>query len=248
MLLKSEIYCDIGCVRTNNEDMILVGGEFFRDKSAKQIFELSDTARFAAIVADGMGGHNGGEFASKITLRLFDDFLLELPEGLDDNGIVASLKKWTEKTHRIILDKSHELPEYEGMGTTFCGLLFLGETVFTLNIGDSRLYRFRDGILKQLTTDHSIQELTGDLSQESNQIYNSLGAGESVFIDIRNISGQIIEEDVYLICSDGLSDMLPDEKKEQILTENPSAEALVTAAKNAGGKDNISVILLKVIS
>jgi len=63
MLLKSEINSDIGCVRANNEDMILFGGEFFRDRSAKQIFELSDTARFAAIVADGMGGHNGGEFA-----------------------------------------------------------------------------------------------------------------------------------------------------------------------------------------
>lgn len=248
MLLKSEINSDIGCVRANNEDMILFGGEFFRDRSAKQIFELSDTSRFAAIVADGMGGHNGGEFASEIALRCFDDFILDLPEGLDEGEIASSLKRWTDETHHLILRKSHELPECEGMGSTFCGLLFYGKTVFALNIGDSRLYRFRGGILKQLTTDHSIRQLTGDLSQASNQIYNSLGAGESAFIDIRNLSGQILEDDLFLICSDGLCDMLPDEETERILTENPSAEALVTAAKNVGGKDNISVILLKIVS
>lgn len=248
MLIKSEINSDIGCVRVNNEDMILFGGEFFRDRSAKQIFELSDTARFAAVVADGMGGHDGGEFASEIALRCFDDFILALPEGLDEDEVASSLKRWTEETHCLILRKSHELPGCEGMGSTFCGLLFYREMVFALNIGDSRLYRFRGGILKQLTTDHSIRQLTGGLSQDSNQIYNSLGAGESAFIDIKNLGGQLLEEDLYLICSDGLSDMLPDEETERILTENPSAEALITAAKNAGGKDNVSVILLKIIS
>lgn len=247
MLLKSEINSDIGCVRANNEDMILFAGEYFRDNSAKQIVELSDSVRFAAVVADGMGGHKGGEIASEIALRLFDDFLLDLSDGLDESGINLSLKEWTEKTHNIILHRSYELPEQEGMGTTFCGLLFYGEMVFALNIGDSRLYRFRGGILKQLTTDHSIRQLTGDLSQGSNQIYNSLGAGESAFIDIKNLSGQMLTEDLYLICSDGLSDMLPDEETERILNENPSAEALITAAKNGGGRDNVSVILLKMI-
>lgn len=247
MLLKSEINSDIGCVRANNEDMILFAGEYFRDNSAKQIVELSDSVRFAAVVADGMGGHKGGEIASEIALRLFDDFLLDLSDGLDESGINLSLKEWTEKTHNIILHRSYELPEQEGMGTTFCGLLFYGEMVFALNIGDSRLYRFRGGILKQLTTDHSIRQLTGDLSQGSNQIYNSLGAGESAFIDIKNLSGQLLEEDLYLICSDGLSDMVADEEIEQILTENPSAETLIATAKNAGGKDNVSVILLKII-
>lgn len=248
MLLKSEINSDIGCVRANNEDLILFAGEYFRDNSAKQIVEISDSVRFAAIVADGMGGHNGGEIASEIALRLFDDFILDLADGLDESGINISLKEWTEKTHRLILHRSYELPAQEGMGTTFCGLLFYGEMVFALNIGDSRLYRFRGGILKQLTTDHSIRQLTGDLSQGSNQIYNSLGAGESAFIDIKNLSGQLLEDDLYLICSDGLSDMVEDEEIEQILTENPSGETLIAAAKNAGGKDNISVILLKIIA
>ena len=247
MLLKTEISSDVGCVRANNEDMILCGGDFFRNRSSKQIVELSDTARFAAIVADGMGGHGGGEFASKIALDNFDDFILHLLEGLNEDEIASSLKRWVDETHRLILKKSNELPGCEGMGSTFCGLLFLGEMVFALNVGDSRLYRFRGGILKQLTTDHSIRQLTGDSSQDKNMIYNSLGGGESAFLDIKNLSGQMLTEDMYLICSDGLSDMLPDEETERILNENPSAEALITAAKNGGGRDNVSVILLKII-
>jgi len=247
MLLKSEINSDIGCVRANNEDMILIGGELFRDKHTKQILELSDTARFATIVADGMGGHSGGEFASEIALKCFDEFVLKLPDGIDEIEITSNLKQWAENTHRYILNKSNEMPNCEGMGSTFCGLLFFGEMVLALNIGDSRIYRYRSGILRQLTTDHSINQLTGDRSHASNQIYNSLGGGDSIFIDIKNLSGQILEEDIYLICSDGLYDMLTDDEIERIVTEDQSVDALINAAKNAGGKDNVSVILLEII-
>lgn len=248
MMLKAEIECDIGCVRANNEDMILFGSELFRDRSAKQVVELSDNAVFAAIVADGLGGHNGGELVSEIALRCFDDFTLDLSKGLDDSDIILSLKEWTRRTHRLILDKSHAHTEYAGMGTTFCGILFYSERAFALNIGDSRLYRFRDGILKQMSSDHSLRTLTGDMAQASHQIYNSLGAGEAAFIDIKNLTGTMLENDLYLICSDGLSDMIPDEETARILTETPTAGALISAAKNAGGKDNISVILLKIIN
>ena len=101
MLLKSEINSDIGCVRANNEDLILFAGEYFRDNSAKQIVEISDSVRFAAIVADGMGGHNGGEIASEIALRLFDDFILDLADGLDESGMNLFLKEWTRSDHQI---------------------------------------------------------------------------------------------------------------------------------------------------
>ncbi len=248
MLIKSDIISDIGCVRARNEDMILFAGEYFRDKSDMQIFELSDTARFGAIVADGIGGHNGGNIASEMALRQFEDLLLELPTNLSENDITETLKQWAERTHRLILDTGFDQPEYEGMGTTFCGLFFYRDMVFALNIGDSRLYRFRGGILKQLSTDHSIRQLTGILSQSSNQIYNSLGAGKTTFIDIKTISGQLLDDDLYLICSDGLSDMISDQEIENILIETPSAESLVTAAKKAGGKDNVSVILLRIVN
>ena len=101
-------------------------------------------------------------------------------------------------------------------------------------------------MLKQLSVDHSMRELTGDMSQPSNLIYNSLGAGGKVFADVEEMTSQLISDDRFLICSDGLSDMLSDEEIASLLIGNADVEALVTAAKQAGGRDNISVILLTV--
>ena len=244
MILKTDLSCDIGCVRQNNEDIILLNGDLFRNKSQKRVFELSAKARFSAIVADGMGGHNGGEYASEIAAQKFDEFLLNLPGGLGEADITLQLKNWAEETHHFMVSKSYDLPDCVGMGTTFCGIVFYESFVFAINIGDSRLYRFRGGILKQLTSDHSMRELTGDMSYPSGQIYNSLGAGNSAFADTMNITGQVLDEDTFLVCSDGLSDMLDNETIEQILSSDPTAVKLVSAAQKAGGHDNISVILL----
>ncbi len=227
--------------------MILLGGELFRDKAETTDWEIGDNARFAAIVADGMGGHNGGEVASEFAAQFFAAFVLDLPDGLSAGDLTDKVKEWTENAHRHILEQGRRSPEYDGMGTTFCGLLFYGEFIFALNIGDSRLYRFRNGILRQLSTDHSMRELTGDHSLPANQIYNSLGAGATAFVEVKGLTGQLYDDDLFLICSDGLCDMVADEAIEQILSgETPTATALVEAAKQAGGKDNVSVILLRI--
>ncbi|GHT34459.1 serine/threonine phosphatase stp [Bacteroidia bacterium] len=246
MQIKTDLNCNIGCVRQNNEDIILLGDELFRDKAQKIDVELTENARYAAVVCDGMGGHNGGEYASEMAAQLFSDYILDLPAALTVEELTDLLKKWAENAHRIIVNKSTESAEYDGMGTTFCGILFYESLVFALNIGDSRLYRFRNGILKQISRDHSMRELTGDSSLPSNQIYNSLGAGDSAFIDVKDLTGQLFDGDLFLICSDGLCDMISDEETEQILAAEPVAEKLVEAAKAMGGKDNVSVILLSI--
>ncbi|GHS85824.1 protein phosphatase [Bacteroidia bacterium] len=244
MYLKTDLNCNIGCVRQNNEDMILLAGELFRDQAQQLDFE--PTGSVAAIVADGMGGHNGGEFASEMATLLFNDFIMDIPVGLNVDEVTVQLKQWCVNTHRLIVAKSYEGEEYEGMGTTFCGLLFYEKMVFALNIGDSRLYRYRNGILKQISTDHSMRQQTGDPTLPSNQIYNSLGAGDSAFIDVKDISDQLFNNDIFLVCSDGLCDMISDETIEQLLGNEPTADKLVEAARNAGGKDNVSVILLTI--
>jgi protein phosphatase len=246
MLLKTDLNCNIGCIRQNNEDMILLAGEQFRDRAQKLDFVPADNARIAAIVADGMGGHNGGEYASEMATLLFDDFIQELPGSLNSQEVTAHLKQWCENTHHLIVAKSNEGEEYEGMGTTFCGLFFYEKQVFALNIGDSRLYRYRNGILKQISTDHSMRQLTGDSTLPSNQIYNSLGAGDSAFIDVKEMSEQLFNDDIFLVCSDGLCDMITDDEIEHVLNTEPTAEHLVNAARNAGGKDNVSVILITI--
>ena len=138
-IIKVDVACDVGMVRQNNEDMILVGGEFVRDSSLRQIYELSSQARFAAIVADGMGGHNGGEVASEFVLHQLDDYLMDLPAELSESELSDALRYWAKNTHRLLIEQSHERPECEGMGTTLCGLLFYEKMVFAGNRGDSGL-------------------------------------------------------------------------------------------------------------
>ena len=226
--------------------MILFGGELFRDKAQKLDFEIGEKSSFAVVVADGMGGHSGGEIASEYVAQFFGDFVSELPEDLSAEEITEKIKEWTQIAHRNLLLQGAQNPEYDGMGTTFCGMLFYGKHVLAINIGDSRLYRFRNDILRQISTDHSMRQLTGDYTLPSNQIFNSLGAGDSVFVDVKDLTGLLFDDDVFLICSDGLSDMITDNDIEQILLQEPAADKLVESAKNAGGKDNISVILLTI--
>ena len=245
--LSFALRSDVGCVRTNNEDMILLNGEFYRDEAFQSTFLLDEYARFAAIVADGMGGHEGGEFASELAAQAFDDFVQGLPDDMSSDEVIESAKEWAETTHRMITAKSIEMPQYHGMGTTLTGLFSYQGRVFMINIGDSRLYRYRDTVLKQISEDHSVRNLIG--SAESNLIYNSLGAGDSVFADVVDISDCILPDDRYLICSDGLTDMLSVDQIDAILDANADAmtnavDVLIDAAKAAGGKDNISVILV----
>lgn len=235
---------DKGCVRENNEDMILLNGEFYRDEHAEYEFHTDDSSRMAAMVADGMGGHNGGEFASELALQSFDEFLTNLPPTQTGEQIVNAVKDWAMQAHAFILQKGQELPAYSGMGTTLVGMFFYEDKIFILNIGDSRLYRYRDHVLKQLTEDHSLRNLTHDMTISSNLIYNAMGAGNTVFTDVVELSGKILGDDRYVICSDGLSDMLTDETIADILNRGGSAADLVNASKDAGGKDNVSVILL----
>ena len=246
MILQCQVASDVGSVRTNNEDIALLTGGLYRDAVDSFEIELQPMSRFTAIVADGMGGYEGGEIASEMAVKSFDSFFTGLPAGLSVDRLVARVKSWVAEMHAEIISSGDEHREYAGMGTTMVGMFAYEGKMFRINIGDSRLYRFRNGMLKQLSVDHSMRELTGDMSQPSNLIYNSLGAGGKVFADVEEMTSQLISDDRFLICSDGLSDMLSDEEIASLLIGNADVEALVTAAKQAGGRDNISVILLTV--
>lgn len=239
MKIRIDAVSDVGCVRTNNEDMALIFGEQLRDDTMKITFELRDDERFTAIVADGMGGYERGEEASAMATESFEKFLNGLAPDLDDSAIVMALKKWCQQINAEILAAASG----SGMGTTFTGILTYGGHVFVVNIGDSRTYRLRYDYLKQLTTDHSERERMGDESVPSNLIYNALGA-EGAFIDV--LQTKIVAGDKFIVCSDGLTDMIGDDTIEKVLAEGGDAEALVTAAKEAGGLDNITVIIMEV--
>lgn len=232
---------DVGCVRSNNEDMAYAAGRLVRDSSVDGKIELTDGSVAGFTVADGMGGYEGGEVASEIVSRSFAEFVRTFDGTQSDDDTIRGLKEWARRANRLVLDTADIRPELSEMGTTFVGLFMTGSGMWLVNIGDSRCYRMRQGILKQLSTDHSERQRTGNPDVPSNLIYNFMGNTPDDFIsDITAL--QPLPGDIYLLCSDGLSDLINDDDIEAHI-ETP--QQLVDMAKAAGGRDNITVITLK---
>lgn len=235
MKLKIEAVSDVGVVRSNNEDIAIVGEKKIRDKSLS--CECGTPILIA--VADGMGGYEGGEIASELVADQLIDFCDEADFSAD------SFKSWGAVTNDVVLARAKSLG-FNDMGTTLTGIHFGEEgNALMFNVGDSRVYRLRDGILKQLTTDHSMKELTKNPDYPSNIIYNCFGLERDFFTDVKDVTGMLMPDDTVLVCSDGLSDMLPDDEIESLLPSG--AEALLSAAKNAGGEDNITFIIATIL-
>ena len=238
---------DVGCRRKNNEDMALAGGRFVRDDARSGDLDFGPDTHAAFAVADGMGGYEGGEVASEIVLRSLSAYVKEMPAGLNNDGLVLALKDWAAQANRTVLAAAASNPRLAEMGTTLIALVCYEGRVASVHIGDSRLYRYRNGVLKPLTVDHSERELTGDDRIPSNLIYNYLGNEGAFFADVVCWDGQVLSGDVFLLCSDGLSDMLTDDEiAEALEADDDPASCLIRQAKAAGGRDNVTVLLLVV--
>lgn len=236
----------VGCVRNNNEDMVLVGEWFVRNGKMSEHFDTDSTDRYLMALADGMGGHNSGEVASSDVLHNLHFFFSDLPIGLDVGGFNEAIYEWLTSINNIIDSKGREDVKYNKMGTTLVAMAYYGGEFYWMNCGDSRLYRYRDGKLLQLSTDHSLSNLMGT-NQKTNIITNCIGGGcKTSFIDIINCTADICPGDKYIICSDGLTDMLSDNSITQCLAEGYTADALCKEAEMAGGNDNVSVIVATV--
>jgi len=205
------------------------------------------------IVADGMGGHSGGEVASSMAVETVEEIMLQpesrkkLPREL--------LLHCCEEASRRIFDKAAERPELSGMGTTMVMSYFSKNSIYIANIGDSRCYMYRNDHLWQITEDHSLineQLRAGVMSEEQvmkfvgrNVITRSVGYERDVYPDI--IEREITPGEIYLMCSDGLSSLVPDDKICQILSQNTPDKAVKACVEQAlanGGDDNVTVLLL----
>ena len=236
----------IGCVRHNNEDMILIKDQFIRNAEYRTFITLNDSDRCLIAVADGMGGHKSGEVASHDTLHNLHYFFGDLPVGLDTSAFNEMIIEWLESINMIIDSKGKVDDRYKGMGTTLVAIAYYDGEFYSLNCGDSRLYRYRNGELKQLSTDHSLSNLRGE-KQHSNIITNCIGGGcTSSYVDIVEMTKDILDEDTYLLCSDGLSDMISDEQIMKMLENGADADALCEEAIAYGGYDNVSACVIRV--
>lgn len=236
----------VGCVRSNNEDMALAFDKQVRSDAYHTEFETDNNYQFVIAIADGMGGHRAGEVASELVLSNLHFYVNDLPRGLSSSEVIEYMMEWLQSVNNMVNSHGSADPTMRDMGTTLVGILYYNQHYFWFNCGDSRLYRLREGHLLQLTTDHSLNTLTGQ-TKHSNVITNCIGAGsKNLFLDIIEMTEDFLPGDTYLLCSDGLNDMVPDMTIEHLLVEGASANRLCEAAIEAGGYDNVSAIVFKV--
>jgi PPM family protein phosphatase len=202
------------------------------------------------VVADGMGGAQAGEVASRIAAESFE-------EGLGDGAPEQELARAALTANRRIFDLARQDSSRSGMGTTLTGAMVSGDEVSIVHVGDSRAYLYRDGELRQLTRDHSLVEelrrqgqLTSEEAEEHPQrsiITRALGPEPQVELDVH--THQARPGDVYLLCSDGLTSMVREDRVRDILSSSPdlreAADRLVREANDMGGRDNITVVAFR---
>lgn len=227
----------VGKVRANNEDCYLL--------KPPNLY----------VIADGMGGHSAGEVASKCAIDYINEEfdISEIPTMQISNYLQSFTKKINTKIYLL----GQQDKQLNKMGTTLIIAYIQANMLYYAHVGDSRLYLFREGILQQITTDHSyVAEMLykGLITPEEaehhpnkNVIMRAIGAKDDVEVDIGYI--KIEKDDIILLCTDGLSNMIADNKLQNILAEaaelEQTAEKLVQVANNAGGLDNITLVLCK---
>ena len=246
MPTTTELHAEVdpGRARSNNEDSV-----------------ACDAIVRLAVLADGMGGYNAGEVASQMATSFIATelgrWLREAHAQASDAEVRRAMDICVDNANRAIFNAANTNPQYAGMGTTLVVAVFREDRLMLGHVGDSRCYRLRAGRLQQITRDHSLLQEQIDaglitpeqaaFSAHKNLVTRAVGVEDTVMLEIH--PHDILQDDLYLLCSDGLSDMLDDTRIHQLLLAHDSlpacAQALVDAANDAGGKDNISVILAR---
>ncbi len=208
------------------------------------------------VVADGMGGHNAGEYASRFTV----DKVVEVISQNGQQEPVAAMKEALTEANSQLLEEAGADPSKSGMGTTVVAATVIGDLLHVANIGDSRLYVIDHEAIRQITRDHSLVEemvRLGEMDKaaakvhpDKNIITRAIGVTRELAVDFFEV--ELRPEDMILLCSDGLTNMVEDEEIKEIVLEQKNivekAEKLINTANENGGKDNITVILIEPFS
>jgi serine/threonine protein phosphatase PrpC len=236
---------DPGRARDNNEDSVVY-----------------DEASLTVVLADGMGGYNAGEIASGMATAFIKSelsrWLTEAGSGIKAKEVRRAMEICVDNANRSIFNSANSNASYAGMGTTLVVGVFRDARLVLGHIGDSRCYRLRSGDFQQITKDHSLLQEQMDAglitpeqaatSSIKNLVTRALGVDESVLLEVNEHQVQV--GDLYLMCSDGLSDMIDDDAITRIVTSelalDQKATQLIDQANENGGRDNISVLLVEV--
>ena len=238
--MKSCCITDVGQRRSTNQDFVYA--------SEEPVGNLPNLF----VVADGMGGHRAGDFASRYTVEV----ILKGVRADRERNPIRIIRKAIETANLKVLEKANSSDELAGMGTTVVAATVIGHYIYVANVGDSRLYLIRDTI-EQITKDHSLVEemvRIGEINREQarnhpdkNIITRAVGVSSRVRIDFFDI--KLERGDIILMCSEGLSNMIEDDEIERIIKEGSDlpeiALELIGEANQNGGKDNIAVVLIE---
>jgi protein phosphatase len=257
-----------GKVRARNEDHFIVTriGRYLETTITSlppgEVPERAEEAGYVLIIADGMGGHAGGEMASRMAISGLIKTVLAMPDWifrLDETSASAASQRSKGRfrdLNSLLIEKGAQDPTLRGMGTTLTAARNLGRHLQIVHVGDSRAYLLREGRLHRLTRDHTYVQLlvdSGQLSKEEaadfgarHVLVNALGGfDDEVEVDVDQL--ELTSGDRLLLCSDGLTDLVDDTEICRVLVESPdSAEAgrrLVDAALARGGRDNVTVVV-----
>jgi protein phosphatase len=247
--ITASVLSDVGCVREANED----NGRHIKPVDSA----LKENRGVLTIVADGMGGHASGEVASQMAIELISEFYYADTES----PTIEALRDAIQQANAEIFWVSESDEAYFGMGTTLIALVLLENTGIVAHVGDSRLYRLRGDELALLTMDHSqVMEMVkeGIISveearhhQDKNVILRAVGTQKEVEVEVSK-EFLIKPDDQFLLCSDGLTDMVDDKEIREIWTRakniHEASEGLIERAKENGGHDNVTVAVVKVES
>jgi protein phosphatase len=236
---------DTGRARSNNEDSVAV-----------------DTAHALAVLADGMGGYNAGEVASGMATSFicteFGRWLADTGASAAEVDVRRAMDICVDNANRAIFNAANANPQYAGMGTTLVVAAFREGQLRLGHVGDSRAYRWRASQFQQITRDHSLLQEQIDaglitpeqaaFSANKNLVTRAVGVEDTVLLETH--LHEVVPGDTYLLCSDGLSDMLDDAMMARLLQQHDvlsaAGQALIDAANDAGGKDNIALVLVRV--
>ncbi|KGL40924.1 protein phosphatase [Listeria newyorkensis] len=241
--MHAEFRTDRGRIRNHNED----NGGIFENQLGNPL----------VIVADGMGGHRAGDVASEMAVRLLSEKWQNVADMKSAAEIDAWFREAIQAVNEQILAHAKQDPTLQGMGTTLVAAVFSNSQIIVANVGDSRGYIMKNGVLEQLTEDHSlVNELLrkGEITKEDaenhprkNILLRALGIEGNVETDVFILPFQA--KDQLLLCSDGLSNMLTEQEIEAVLTSKRTlaekADIFITKANANGGEDNITVLLLE---
>lgn len=247
---------DVGLVRQNNEDMFIMvepDSSSVLDNNYKLVRPLERNG-LLLVVSDGMGGYEGGEVASLLTVGAIKQELSKLPMQLSP---ISRLEAAVEEANRVVWQERKVNKQLREMGATATAVLIEQDIAYVAEVGDSRAYIMRDGRIKQLTTDQTMVQMLIDSgamtpeaaaqSKNRNILLQAIGSQE--FLQIAVTSIQLQAEDIILLCSDGLSGKMQASEMKKVVDEHDSlhkaGNALIQIAKDRGGEDNITLVLAK---